>query len=83
MSRACNSACMASYCNTLMGYSCRRVNKSQGGRMLRLIVELICQWWCQYGVAGIDFEYRCDGRPTCRNRCPEVHPTGTIVEALL
>ena len=51
--------------------------------MLRLIVELICQWWCQYGVAGIDFEYRCDGRPTCRNRCPEVHPTGTIVEALL
>jgi len=51
--------------------------------MLRLITELICQWWCRYGVAGIDFEYRCDGRSTCRDRCHEVHPTGTNVEAFL
>jgi len=51
--------------------------------MFKLIVELICQWWCRYGVAGIDFEYRCDGRSTCTDRCHEMHPTGTNVETLL
>jgi hypothetical protein len=51
--------------------------------MLSLIMELICQWWCQYGVAGIDFQFCCDGRPTRRDRCRAVHCTGTEIGGLL
>jgi hypothetical protein len=51
--------------------------------MLTVIMEFIYQWWCRCGVAGIDFEFRCDGLSTCKDRCHEVHPTGTNVEALL
>ncbi|XP_021927336.1 basement membrane-specific heparan sulfate proteoglycan core protein isoform X6 [Zootermopsis nevadensis] len=76
--RACNCAWLASYFNTLMGNCCWRVHKYQGGRMLVLFMEMICQWCCQHGLTCIDFGFRCDGHLTCRDRCHEVTCSGEV-----
>jgi len=74
---------LASYRNALMGSCCWQAHKSQGGRMLTLILELICQWCCRHGLNCVDHEFRCDGHPTCMDRCREVNCTGTDNEGLL
>jgi hypothetical protein len=51
--------------------------------MLTLILELICQWCCRHGLNCVDHEFRCDGHPTCMDRCREVNCTGTDNEGLL